>query len=503
MNEIDRIRKKIDETDEKIASLLNERMKLSEAVGRAKKGDSVSVRNREREEQVISRAASAADGRFSYYVSGIYENIIAFSRLYQHEMGFVRGLVGERISASCSPYIHSLFGDGSYRLAQMDADDFPAFMKHRVFEGINVTMPFKRTAMALCDHVSETALGCGCVNTVVNRDGSLWGYNTDAFGFGHTLERYGIDVAGKRCLILGSGASCGTVRYVLEKRGAKDVTVISRSGGEDYCDPKRYSYAQVIVNTTPVGMSPDCDSALIDPGKFAECEALVDIVYTPMSTELVLRARDAGIRAVGGMDMLISQAWASHELFCDREPSGDVPGDILSVAMRYPMNIVLVGMPGCGKSTVGSRLARDLGMDFVDTDRHIEKRTGRSPEELIRRYGEKYFRGVEARSILEVSSLRHTVIACGGGAVLSAENRRALRRNGVVVYLQRDLESLCTRGRPLSASREGLEKLYEQRKGIYEECCDIMHPNAAGLEESVSGLRTELDDLFAKMFREG
>ena len=499
MNDIERIRKKIDETDEKIASLLNERMKLSEAVGAAKKGTAVSVRNRQREEQVISHASSLADERFSYYVGRAYEGIIASSRLYQHEMGFVRGLVGERISASLSPYIHSLFGDGSYRLAQMDGDDFAAFMEHRVFEGINVTMPFKRTAMALCDHVSETALGSGCVNTVVNRGGTLYGYNTDAYGFEHTLERSGIDAAGKRCLILGSGASCGTVRYVLEKKGAADVAVVSRSDGGTYCDPERYGFAQLIVNTTPVGMSPDCAGALIDPGMFPECEALVDIVYTPASTELVLRARDAGIKAVGGMDMLVSQAWASHALFCGTDPAGDVPEDILRTALRHPMNIVLVGMPGCGKSTVGSRLAKDLGMDFVDTDRHIENRTGRSPEKLIRRYGEKYFRGVETESILEVASMSHTVIACGGGAVLSETNRRALRRNGVVVYLQRDLDSLSTRGRPLSGSREGLGKMYEQRKDIYEGFADIIHSNSGDFPGSVSSLEAELDALFGKM----
>lgn len=496
MNEIDRLRKQIDETDGKIASLLNERMKLSEAVGKAKQGSCVSVRNVPREQEVIARAASAGDERFSYYISGIYAGIIAYSRLYQHEMGFTFGLVGERISASFSPFIHSLFGGEDYRLSQMDPEDLPAFMEHRVFRGINVTMPFKRTAMTLCDRLSETAVKCGCVNTVVNRDGTLFGYNTDAFGFEHTLDRYGIGVAGKRCLILGSGASCGTVRYVLEKRGAKDVTVVSRSGENDYSDPGRYSFAQVIVNTTPVGMSPDTGSSPIDPGMFPECEALVDIVYTPMRTELVLKAQEAGIRAVGGMDMLISQAWASHLLFEGEEISSDVPEEICAQAMRYPLNIAIVGMPGSGKSTIGSRLAAELGMEFVDTDRHIEQRTGKSPEELIRRYGEKYFRGVESVSVAEASSLSHTVIACGGGAVLAEENIRALRRNSVVVYLEKDLASLSTRGRPLSSGREAVEKLYEQRKDIYESCCDIRHSNACSFDASLKALKKELEEWF-------
>ncbi|MBO4359315.1 MAG: chorismate mutase [Eubacteriaceae bacterium] len=499
MNEIDRLRKKIDETDEKLATLLGERMKLSEAIGKAKQGSSSAVRNEQREREVVSRASGAVEERFSYYVSEIYGSIIAASRLYQHEMGFTCGLAGEALSFSLSPYIHSLFGNEDYRLAQMDAGDFEAFMKHRVFGGINVTMPFKRSALALCDHISERALRCGCVNTVVNRGGVLWGYNTDAVGFGHTLDRYGIEVSGKRCLILGSGASCGTIRHVLGERGASSVTVVSRSGENDYSDIGRYGSSQVIVNTTPVGMNPHPGECLLSPEAFPQCESLVDIVYTPVTTELVLRFREAGINAVGGMDMLISQAWASHCLFTGEDPEVPVPEELLRKAMRYPLNIVIVGMPGSGKSTIGSRIARDLGMGFVDTDRHIEKRTGKSPEELIRRYGEKYFRGVETESILEVSSMVNTVISCGGGSVLSEENRRALRRNSVIVYIHRDLDSLSTKGRPLSSGRDALEKLYEQRKGIYEGYCDIKHSNNTGLIESVRTLEASLDELMEKI----
>lgn len=496
------LRKKIDETDREIARLLSERMAASEAIGKLKSASGTPVRDKTREAAVIDHAASAGEERFSGYIKNIYNEVIASSRLYQLQNGFTYGLVGESISASLSPYIHSLFGDYSYRLAQMDREDFLRFMAMRTFRGINVTMPYKKTAMTLCDEVSDTAKRCGCVNTIVNDGGILRGYNTDAYGFLHSIRRYGIGVKGKKCLILGSGGSSGTVRYVLESLGAESITVISRSGEDNYENIARHSDAGIIVNTTPVGMTPDESSSPVDLGIFPQLTGVCDIVYKPLRTSLYTAAKERGIPCFCGMDMLVSQAWAASLVFrgiCSSDLP-DVPEGVCGKVERYAENIVLIGMPGCGKSSTGRRLSRLLGRDLFDSDEHVLRRTGKSPEELIRKYGEKYFRGVETESIRELSRKTHAVIACGGGAVLREENRKLLRQCGTVIYLKRDLEELSTRGRPLSSSREAVALLYEERREIYEATADLVVAGQGGVQQTAFyiiealGLKGELTE---------
>lgn len=483
---LEQLRKRIDEVDRELSALLGERMMLSEMVGQTKKDQSAPVRNIARENVVKDNAAGNVDPKYAYYVRGIYDSIIAYSRLYQNQLDFTYGLVGARIGKSFSPFIHSLFSDYPYRLAQMDGDDFAKFMQLRHFAGINVTMPYKRTVIPFCDEVSETALKCNAVNTVVNEKGRLKGYNTDAFGFEYMLSRNGIDVKGKKCLILGSGGSSGTVFHVLEKLGASETVIISRSGENNYENIGLHRDADVIVNTTPVGMSPDLSSSPVDLDLFDHLGAVADIVYTPLRTKLVTDARERGIKAAGGMDMLAAQAYGSYLLFTGDTGNEDLLEKAVRTMERYPENIVLIGMPGAGKTTVGKKLASLLGMDFADTDRHITERTSNTPEELIRKYGEKYFRGVETESVKALAERSHTVISCGGGAVLKEENVRLLRQNGIVIYIERDLDSLSTNGRPLSKSREELRKMYEKRDPVYRAAADHTVTNGDTVSDTVN-----------------
>ena len=385
------------------------------------------------------------------------------------------GLLGEHLCHSYSPQIHALIGDYDYRLIELAREEALGFLKAHPFKAINVTIPYKIDAFNACDLLSNEAKAIGSVNTLVVRDGKLCGYNTDAYGFEYMLKRGGIDPRGKSAIVLGSGGASVTAVYVLKKLGASGVTVISRRGENNYENISRHHGAGIIVNTTPVGMFPGNGVSPIKLSGFKNCTGAVDLIYNPAKTRLILDAISLGIPAVSGLSMLVAQAKKAAEYFFDRRFEDSIIGEIEKKISSGMKNIALIGMPGCGKSTVGRKLKALTGRELVDTDEEIEKRTGRRIPEIIENDGESAFRQIERDVLTEISKQSGIIIACGGGIVTTAGNADLLRQNSTVFYIDRPISELETKGRPLSQS-SGVETLYKARRPLYLKAADRVIP---------------------------
>ena len=388
------------------------------------------------------------------------------------------GLVGNKVKNSFSPRVHALLAPGAYtyKIFELGPDEFRAFMASRGFDGLNVTMPYKKEAAALCGELSPLAAALGSVNTVVKRaDGSLYGDNTDYFGFEYMLKRSGADVRGKKALVLGSGGAGVTVREVLRNAGA-DVTVISRGGPDNYGNLERHKNASLIVNTTPVGGIYDEGSLPVDLRRFEALEAVLDIVYNPLRTALAMQAESLGIPFTGGLSMLVAQAARSSELFTGERISGEAVEAAAVTLEKDLRNIVLIGMPGCGKTTIARELGRLTGRAVYDTDEMIEERAGMSIPRYFEKYGESAFRRLETELLTEVCRNSGAVIATGGGTVTVPANYPAMHRNGVIIRLERELSLLPSSGRPLSEGI-GIEELARRREPLYAMFSDMSADN--------------------------
>ncbi len=382
------------------------------------------------------------------------------------------GLIGEKLGHSFSKTVHSKIADYEYELFEIAKTELDAFMKSRDFCGINVTIPYKEAVIPYLDFISKEAEKIGAVNTVVNKNGKLYGYNTDFFGLKTLIEKNNIEIFGKTVLILGSGGTSKTAKAVCDSMGAKEIFVVSRAGGDGYITygDAYLKDAQVIINTTPCGMYPKTNEQPILLDNFSNLEAVVDVIYNPLKTKLIIDAENCGIKAVGGLYMLYTQAVKAAEIFTDNEIKIDVFDEIL----KEKQNIVLIGMPSSGKTTLGKMLANEMGREFIDTDIEIVKKSGMSIPEIFKKYGEEYFRNLESDVINELSLKQSLIIATGGGAVLRRENIDALRQNGKIIFIDRPLDMLITTDdRPLSSNREALEKRYDERYSIYCFACDV------------------------------
>lgn len=382
------------------------------------------------------------------------------------------GLIGNPLGHSFSPQIHSLLGDYTYELFPMEESEVAPFLQKREFDGINVTIPYKQTVIPLCDRISDEAKRIGSVNTIVKEaDGSLSGYNTDYFGFTLMLKRAGIEPKGKKAIILGSGGSSKTAVCALNDLGASEIVVISRSGENNYQNLHLHSDAFLIVNTTPVGMYPKNGVSPIDLGMFPKCEAVADLIYNPEKTALILEAEKRGIRHTGGLYMLVAQGAKASEFFTKTTYSADDIERVYRGVDCGMRNIVLVGMPGCGKSTVGKHIARLMGRELADSDAFVTEKTGITPADWIKNKGEAEFRKVETEAIAELTKRSGLVIATGGGAVTVPANHPLLRQNGRVFFINRDVSLLPREGRPLSVG--DLTVMYEKRLPLYRAVCDF------------------------------
>ena len=382
------------------------------------------------------------------------------------------GLIGEYLGHSYSPEIHAKIGDYAYTLQELTPAEVGPFLEKKDFLGINVTIPYKETVLPYLDDISPAARLIGAVNTIVNRKGKLYGDNTDFFGMQELFRHGGINPQGKYALILGTGGTAKTAHAVLKSLGAKSIVHVSRqaqSGAVTYAEaPVLQKDAQIIVNTTPVGMYPAVEGCPLDLSLFPEVEGVVDAVYTPLRTNLVLDAQAKGILAEGGLYMLAAQAVAAASLFQNQPLDQSRMETAYAQVWREKVNIVLLGMPSAGKTTVGKALAKLSGKAFIDTDQLIVERLGCSIGEYFAQAGEEAFRQVEAEVVAEAAKERGAVIATGGGVVLRPENLRALQRNGKTVFLDRPLEKLLpTPDRPLALNREALTQRYQERYPLY------------------------------------
>ena len=383
------------------------------------------------------------------------------------------GLIGFPLGHSFSPQIHALLGDYEYKLYPMSEEQVAPFLENCPLEALNVTIPYKEKVIPSLARISDEAKRIGSVNTIVKQpSGELWGYNTDYFGFSALINYYGLSPKGKKALILGSGGSSKTAKAVLTDMGAREVVVISRGGENNYTNLHLHKDAELIVNTTPLGMYPKNGIAAVNLRDFPNCTGVADLVYNPGKTALLLQAEELGITCGYGLSMLVAQAIRAAEFFFDTTYPEDTLPRVLSEVAAKMRNIILVGMPGCGKSTVGKKIAAALGREFLDSDEEIKKETGKSPAEWITEEGEAKFREIESKVLENLGKQSGKVIATGGGVVTVPENKNLLRQNGSVFFINRDLNLLATKGRPLSGGIEVRQALYEKRLHAYRDFCD-------------------------------
>ena len=402
------------------------------------------------------------------------------------------GLVGRTLGHSFSPLLHRLLWGADYGLMPMAEEELEPFFRARSFRGVNVTVPYKKTVMPFLDEIDNRALRIGCVNTVIRQeDGRLVGYNTDYDGFGLLADRTGISFSGRNVLIFGSGATAGTAACVAEDRGCRKVTYVSRTGKVNYQNLDTQRDAEILINATPVGMFPDNGSAPADPALFPACRGVLDVVYNPLKSRLVQRAASLGLPASGGLPMLAGQAAAAMPLFGAGTCSPALLEQVLTRLERMQQNIVLIGMPGSGKSTVGRMLAKALDRPLIDTDQMVTEQAGKSIPCIFGEDGEASFRRMEAEMIRKAAVRTGCVISIGGGGVLLPENREALTWNGRIYYLDRDAGLLCRRGRPLSDSGAALDRMVKKRTPIYEELCDRRVENNGTIQTAVQDILSD------------
>ena len=380
------------------------------------------------------------------------------------------GLLGRKLGHSYSPQIHAHLGDYPYTLFEKEPEEIEDFLKTGDFTGINVTVPYKKTVIPYLDQLTEMAQKMGAVNTIIRRSGKLIGHNTDPFGFLTMLEDSGLQVSGKKVLVLGSGGASNTAVAVLKDLGAQ-VVIISRSGENNYENLDLHRDAAVIVNCTPVGMYPNAGISPIDLDLFPHLEGVLDMIYNPARTKLLLDGEKRGLVAVNGLLMLVAQAKESAEWFLGQKISEDKILKIHAMLKRQMENIILIGMPGSGKSTVGAILAQKTGKRLVDADTYLVEKAGKSIPDIFAEGGEAAFRTLETEVLNELGKCSGLILATGGGCVTREENYPLLHQNGRIFCLNRDLEKLPTDGRPLSQAT-GLSEMYRIRKPLYDRFAD-------------------------------
>ena len=400
----------------------------------------------------------------------------------------IKGLVGEKLGHSYSKIIHEMLGSDLYNLYSLTKEEFNDFFINKNFDFVNVTIPYKQDVIPYLDYIHPSAEKIGAVNLVINKNGILSGYNTDYDGFKYLLESNNIKINNKKCLILGSGATSKTVYTVLKDMNASLILKASRTKTENtitYDEIYNYDF-EIIINTTPIGMYPNINKTLVDLSKFNNLIFVGDCVYNPLRTRLIIDALKLGIKCDTGLKMLIIQAVKAHEIYYNQIVDFDKFNELFKFFSSNKKNIVLIGMPGCGKSTVGRNIASKLRKEFIDIDEYIESKSGMKISEIFSKYGEEYFRDLEYSACLEIALKDNLVVSTGGGVVKREENINVLKSNGIICYIERDLEkTILDDNRPLSKSIDDLKRLYEERKELYEKSYDFKISNNGKLSKTV------------------
>lgn len=410
------------------------------------------------------------------------------------------GLIGEHLGHSFSKQIQTRIAeienvkDYDYQLVELDKEEFKEFMEKKDFKGINVTIPYKKDVIPYLDEMDESAKAIGAVNTIINVDGKLKGYNTDFGGFLYMVKAHNVHMEGKKVLIIGNGGACAAVKAVCKHENAKDIVIVSRSAnrGAIGYDEMYTSHldADIVVNTSPVGMFPNIANAPIDVSWFHKLECVLDVVYNPILTRLCFEAQEADIKRVIGLEMLIAQAKYTFEIFKNMSFDDSIIDEIKKEMLKDRCNIVLIGMPSAGKTTIGKMLEEKLGKEFFDLDDMIIAKAGKSIPEIFQESGEAGFRAIETEVAIEASKMNNKIIATGGGVVKHKVNMDFLRLNGITIFIDRDIDKLISSdpNRPLSSSKQALQQMYKERYPLYQKYAAYIAVNNANIEETVDDI---------------
>ena len=398
------------------------------------------------------------------------------------------GLIGEKLGHSFSKIIHEMIADYNYELKELSKDEFKEFMQKKDFKCINVTIPYKKDVIPYLDSISLEAKKIGAVNTIINKDGKLYGYNTDYYGLKLLIEKQGINLKNKNALILGTGGTSLTAKAVLTDLGVKKIYQASRKDDNEFISYDKIYDLDIsyIVNTTPVGMYPNNNDSLVDLTKFKNLEGLVDVIYNPLNTNLVLQAKELNLKADGGLYMLIAQAVYAIKLFKNIELDDSIIDDVYNKLYKQKQNIIFIGMPSSGKTTIGEIISKRLDREFFDSDKEIEKIINTSIFDFIRSNGELNFRNIESEVLKNLSKQNGIVISTGGGAILNKDNINNLKQNGFIIFIDRPLELLTpTSNRPLTSNFKALKKKYDERIDLYEKYNDLKVVNNKTIDECI------------------
>lgn len=409
-----------------------------------------------------------------------------------------RGLIGYPLGHSYSKPIHEKLGGYPFEIVELHPDNFDSFMKEKNFVSINVTIPYKQQIIPYLDELDEKAKKIGAVNTVINQDGKLIGYNTDYYGFWWMLNHHKVMIENKKVAILGNGGATQAVKVVIEDMGAKEIVIVSRKSSDESISYeelyKQHNDIEVIINATPVGMSPKHDASPIELENFKHAESVVDIVYNPLRTKLMIDAEKLNLQTVGGLEMLVAQAKQAVEIFVDKTLSDQDIEDVHHMIKSKKENLVFIGMPSSGKTTIAKILSEELDLPFVDLDEEIVRKSGKTIKEIFAESGEDKFREIEAECVLDHCMDEGSVISCGGGVIKSSKNIEHLKKKGYLIWIDRDLEFLKSdQNRPLCKDDETMKRLYLERYPLYKEAADCRIENNNSVEEIVNKIRIHLE----------
>lgn len=477
-------RKQIDFIDNEIKRLFKERMEIVQQVAEIKRRNGTMVLDKNRENNIMSRITQDENEDTANQLQELYSTIFNISRAYQTKhLSLEYGLIGNPLSHSYSEMIHNYIGRYKYDIIELAADELDGFMRRNDWKGVNVTIPYKQAVIPYCANLSDTAKRVGSVNTIFRcENNKLYGDNTDYMGFKYMCDFAGISLSNKNVTILGSGGTSLTAQAFAHDNGADSITVVSRSGEYNYSNLYLLKNTDVIINTTPIGMYPNCGVSAVDIADFPQCSAVIDVIYNPLKTKLLLDAERRGIKCANGLTMLVAQAIYSAELFTGESFDITIIKTVHDKLKQDIGNIILIGMPGCGKTTIGKAVAETLGREFVDTDKWIERHRKQSASEIITLYGEQTFRELEHAAVKELSKQNRLVISTGGGTILREDNCDMLRQNGFIIWLQRPVNLLEITERPLSFE---LDETYRKREPLYRKCSDIIVDNSHLIDDTV------------------
>ena len=408
------------------------------------------------------------------------------------------GLIGEKLGHSFSKDIHERIADYTFDLIPLSKEEFKTFMEKKEFTALNVTIPYKKDVIPYLDEMDEHAKAIGAVNTIVNRDGKLKGYNTDFTGFLYMVKKHNVHMEGKKVLIIGNGGASAAIQAVVQHESAGSmviVDVVPGNGAISYDEMfSSHLDAEIIINTSPIGMYPRIGNAPIDISMFHKCEAVLDVIYNPILTRLCFEAQEMDIKRVNGLEMLITQAKQSVEFFLDKSIDNQIIDDIYQDMLRERCNIVLIGMPSAGKTTIGKMLENRMQKEFIDLDDIIIEKAGKSIPEIFEESGEAGFRAIETEAAIEVSKLNNKIIATGGGTIKHKVNMDYLRQNGITIFIDRDVDKLISSdpNRPLSKSTDALEKMHAERLPLYQKYAAYVAVNNSDIESTV----TEIEEAY-------